>query len=185
MFSVPEQYRRGPAPSAVAWYSLCVSSRLFQTNTYDFLGSYSVWIPAVPVVVRSGDDCYTDFEPLFPGYIFVGTAAGQTPGGIERAARGYNPSFLLLQDMDGKFHGMTTAELSAMVAAATPVAPPLQSFAVGTRVRVVSGPLRGITGTVVSSRGGVLRIRGRAYSKDVELAIHRDPEVFVEAYAEN
>lgn len=167
------------------WYTLCVSSRVHQTEDMPFLDEYSVWIPSIKTLIRNGDDCYLESEPLYPGYIFVGIQANQCPAELERRCKAHNHSFRILRTTGNAQYFMTPADLSAMVEAQKRHAEYVahHSYKRGEQVKITAGPLVGSTGIVkrVSKRGLVISVS--AYSKDLEFAIKRDSFIFVEPYA--
>ena len=187
MCPVPEQYRRRPDTEALTWYMLCVSSRQYQTQTYSFLDKYTAWIPEVQTTVYSGDDCYIEYEPLYPGYILVGIPDTVAPGDLEKEAKAYHPSFTLLRSVGGKYTAMSSEDLDNMLKSHSEysVAAGSLGFKAGDKVRIKSGPLSGISGVVQTAKAGALKVTVQAFNKTLELSIHRDEFVYLEPYDQN
>jgi transcription antitermination factor NusG len=166
---------------------LCVSSRQYQTQTFSFLDKYFTWIPEVRTTVYSGDDCFIEYEPLYPGYIFVGLAGSDTPGDLEKAAKAYNLSFTLLRSVGGKYTAMDEAELNTMLQSHSEyaMASDRPGFKSGDKVRIKSGPLSGSSGVVKSAHKGSVKVIAQAFSKTIEMDIIRDEFVYLEHYDQN
>jgi len=184
MFPVPAKYRSKPVDKTLAWFTLCVSSRLFQTKVFSFLEDYVSWIPEKRIVVYSGDDCYTEYEPLYPGYVFIGLHHGQKASILEKSAKQYNPSFSLLKTMSGSPHSMTAKELDEMTASLLQSNSPKleKSLKLGEKVSIKSGPLAGNTGVVKKVTGRQVIVRAIVYGKEMEMRVKRDNFIFLERY---
>jgi transcriptional antiterminator RfaH len=85
--------------------------------------------------------------PLFPGYVFVHTDG---PGWVRLRDTGFVANVLPVIDQDQLESDL--ARVHAVVAAGVPLAPE-QHLQKGTRVRVTTGPLLGVEGTVVRQQG--------------------------------
>lgn len=187
MFPIPKKYRARPPLDNLDWYTLCVSSRVYQTEEMSFLDEYVVWTPASKTLVKNGDDCYVEYEPLYPGYIFVGLRRDQSPIHLENKAKEYNHSFKLLRtSSQSAAYAMSASDLASMVDAQDrndcyirPVA-----YRAGDRVKLTAGPLSGAAGIVKKCARGELVISVSAYNKDLEFTIKRDSFIFVEPYGD-
>lgn len=186
MFPIPKRYRTQPLLENLVWYTLCVSSRLYQTEEMPFLDAYSVWSPTSQTLIRTGDDCYLEYEPLYPGYIFVGLTPRQSPVTLEKQAKDHNHSFKLLRTTNPqKPYSMTASDLQAMVAAqgchTGPTCP--STYQRGDCVKLTAGPLAGALGVVKRASKTGLVVSVTAFNKDLEFRIKRDTFIFVEPYA--
>jgi transcriptional antiterminator RfaH len=85
--------------------------------------------------------------PLFPGYFFVHTNG---PGWLRLRETGWVANVLPVADQARLDRDL--ARLHSVVAAGVPLAPE-QHLQKGTRVRVTTGPLSGVEGTVVRQQG--------------------------------
>jgi transcription antitermination factor NusG len=86
--------------------------------------------------------------PLFPGYVFVRISAGERIRVLE------HPSVLRLVTFGGKPAPLTDGEIERLRAALeTGKAEPFPFLVPGRRVRVKSGPLAGVEGTVLRRKG--------------------------------
>lgn len=88
--------------------------------------------------------------PLFPGYIFVRISASQRSSVLE------HPSILRLVTFAGRPVAMPDAEIERLrTALKSRAAEPFPFLAPGRRIRIKSGPLLGLEGTIVRRRGRV------------------------------
>ena len=184
MFPVPAKYRSEPVDKTLKWYTLCVSSRLFQTRVFSFLEGYAVWIPDKKVAVYSGDDCYTEHEPLYPGYVFVGLTTEQGIARLEKAAKRYNPSFNFLRTMGNAYHCMTLTDIEVMLSALVKhnASSVERLFKRGEKVKIKAGPLSGNIGVIKKYSPGRLTIKAVLHGKELEMQVRRDSFVFLERY---
>lgn len=99
--------------------------------------------------------------PLFPGYLFL---LGDDPQRVEALRGNHLANVLEVVNQAGLVHDLR--QIHHLLASGLPVAPD-PSYPVGARVRIASGPLRGLVGTIIRRRGhrdrfvAVVRMLGR------------------------
>ena len=107
------------------------------------------YLPSSEHRVRRGGRNFVSYLPLFPGYVFLNGSA------IEKAAA--LRSNLIVRLLDVPDQGLLHRELRDLrqlqVSGATLV--PVPALFPGDAVRVLTGPFRGYTGTVLSEQGRV------------------------------
>jgi len=140
MNSLPQTYR---------WYALHVRSRHEKSVRAQLEAKeYSVFLPLYPARNRWGDRWKTVDLPLFPGYVFCHfdsvdrSPVVATSGVIDIVRIGSDPAPIGSHEIDA---------IKLVADSHLPVEP-YPSLAVGQRVVMQSGPLSGITGTLIEVR---------------------------------
>ncbi len=129
-------------------------------------GSALVW-PRRRLRIRKGGTWRDSISPVFPGYLFVRTDGAD--GALLQCLRTL-PGFIRFLPDNASVHPLDqrdAATLSSLIACGGVVDRSLVTFDEERRIRVVSGPLRGMEGMIVA----VDRRKGRAR---VRLALYED-----------
>ena len=144
---------RGPANDASTrfpWYALQVRTRYERVVAEHLSGRGFEWFLPLRKDRKRWSDRMKEIEsPLFPGYLFCRFDTQnrlpilQTPGVVQIV--GYNRQPISVDEVE-------IAAIQTLVAAGVPNQP-CSFVEIGDRVRIGSGPLRGLEGILVESRG--------------------------------
>ena len=138
-------------PTTLEWYAIYTRSRCEQKVADSLDGKcLDVFLPKVHVLSRRRDRRKMIDAPLFPGYLFVNTALDpevrlsiqKTPGVVQILGHGREPRPIPREQIESL---LTVVQSGRELE-------PYQYLKVGTRVRVVSGPLRDAIGLLVEKQ---------------------------------
>ncbi len=145
----PDRERQDPS-----WYAIWTRANCEQRVTDQLRDSgYTVFLPTATVWSRRGRARKRVSAPLFPGYLFVHRALDRRAHAEILRARGV---VRVLGDGVDRLTPVPDDEvmrLRRLAEAALPVFPYV-GFHEGDRVRIVEGPLAGLTGAFVRGRPG-------------------------------
>jgi len=132
------------------WYALQVRTRYERVVADHLTGRGFEWFLPLRKDRKRWSDRMKEIEsPLFPGYLFCRFDTQnrlpilQTPGVVQIV--GYNRQPISVDELE-------IAAIQTLVAAGVPNQP-CSFVEIGDRVRIESGPLRGLEGILVESRG--------------------------------
>ncbi len=145
-FLQAEQFESCPQNSELPWFALQVRTR-HETAIAGFLDAkgYQQFVPTYKIQKRWSDRVKVTEAPLFPGYLFcrfdpqLRLPILKTPGVIQVV--GFNRIPTPIDETE--IHAIQTLMASGLATQPWPF------LAVGDRVRIDSGPLRGLDGIVV------------------------------------
>lgn len=161
----------GPPPGRLHWHAVRTRSRFdFVVRDALLAASVEAWLPTVDETTKWSDREKRIVRPLFAGYVFARLAPDQY--GSIRITRGV-VQILSLDNEPEAIPDAEIANLQRITASSLALAP--CPYVTGESVTIKSGPLYGVSGIVVRTKGStriVVRceILRRAVSVEVDAA---------------